>query len=708
MAANAATANSFMEERENQQRTYDVINCLITNVLDMMSTLEQLGMKPGMILSFTDCLNMEKAKIESLKTCIFRKKMKVTIFGPTSSGKSTLVNAILGKELLACGMGHTTNCFLQIEQVRDDDDDEDDQGYVAPRSPDGRSRLPSYSDVASHFIIRRSQFASESTSGRSNSTMENFSNPLDIQQLHDLSDATSETSLDISRYIEIFLAKNDHKCSLLRHFLQILDCPGISTCRDIGDKVKAFCGDADLHVLVISTIAGITAETKEHFLKVKERLPHPDIIIGFTQWDLAANDKPERKERVKNQHLKSAFDLLSSTGTVSTMEESRERCFFISGSEALGEALGEQMKYTKGQEERSKSFQDFLQKIEERASIAGKKDKLDTNRDACREIIRKFNRSIIDTMIMWIEEKRIELQDEIGSIEQTTTRLHVQKEKFLESKREHRERIISEVDDEVMECLDDVNNRMEKKLGSERNKKALDSYLHEHGEAIIQDWYKRITKRTNRATRDACEDYSINLLDEYRKCFREFPHDHPRAYVKALHEEIFQKVGNEKIDETAVDFLLKGITDRGIIGLLGTSRKHHQTANVQEQSVFRERQRMAAGAGVRFLRVRKWLWGAFEDKLMKKFEKEGSSCLVGIKESCRRAIEEFCDTTEAYYNNQVENGLELQFRSELQDRRSKIDSLSNLTHTLNTYRQRANEIGWQILVSPPSYPNYHT
>nr|XP_054761203.1 transmembrane GTPase Marf-like [Lytechinus pictus] len=583
-------------------------------------------------------------------------------------------------------MGHTTNCFLQIEQARDYDDDEDNQGYVAPHSPGGRSRLPSYSDVDSHFIILRSQFASESTRGRPNSTMENFSNPLDIKQLHDLSDATSETSLDISRYIEIFLAKNDHKCSLLRHFLQILDCPGISTCRDIGDKVKAFCGDADLHVLVISTIAGISAETKEHFLKVKERLPHPDIIIGFTQWDLAANEKPERNERVKNQLLKSAFDLLSSTGTVSTVEESRERCLFVSGREALGAALGEQMKYTKGQEERSKSFQDFLQKIEERASIAGKKDKLDTNRNACEEIIRRFNKIIIDTMIIWINEKRIELQDEIGSIEQTTTRLHVQKEKFLERKREHRERIISTVDDEVMECLDDVNYRMQKKLASVRNKRTLNSYLDEHGEAIIHDWYRRITKATNRATRMACEDYSIDLLEEYRKCFREFPHEHPKAYVKALHEEIFQKVGNEQINENAVDSLLKGITDRGIIALFATSRKDQQTANVQEQSVFRERQRIAAGAGVRFLWVRKWLWGAFEDKLMKKFEKEGSSCLVEIKESCRRAIEEFCDTTEAYYNNQVENGLELQFRSELQDRKSKIDSLSTLTRTLNTYR----------------------
>lgn len=33
----------------------------------------------------------------------------------TSNGKSTVVNAMLGEKVLPSGIGHTTNCFLQVE-----------------------------------------------------------------------------------------------------------------------------------------------------------------------------------------------------------------------------------------------------------------------------------------------------------------------------------------------------------------------------------------------------------------------------------------------------------------------------------------------------------------------------------------------------------------------------------------------------------------
>ena len=32
----------------------------------------------------------------------------------TSNGKSTVINAMLQKQILPTGMGHTTNCFLQV------------------------------------------------------------------------------------------------------------------------------------------------------------------------------------------------------------------------------------------------------------------------------------------------------------------------------------------------------------------------------------------------------------------------------------------------------------------------------------------------------------------------------------------------------------------------------------------------------------------
>lgn len=41
--------------------------------------------------------------------------MKVAFFGRTSNGKSSVINAMLRDKILPSGIGHTTNCFLQVE-----------------------------------------------------------------------------------------------------------------------------------------------------------------------------------------------------------------------------------------------------------------------------------------------------------------------------------------------------------------------------------------------------------------------------------------------------------------------------------------------------------------------------------------------------------------------------------------------------------------
>lgn len=40
--------------------------------------------------------------------------MKVAFFGRTSNGKSSVINAMLRDKILPSGIGHTTNCFLQV------------------------------------------------------------------------------------------------------------------------------------------------------------------------------------------------------------------------------------------------------------------------------------------------------------------------------------------------------------------------------------------------------------------------------------------------------------------------------------------------------------------------------------------------------------------------------------------------------------------
>ena len=46
--------------------------------------------------------------------------MKVAFFGRTSNGKSTVVNALLAQRVLPTGIGHTTDCFLQVEGTNEE------------------------------------------------------------------------------------------------------------------------------------------------------------------------------------------------------------------------------------------------------------------------------------------------------------------------------------------------------------------------------------------------------------------------------------------------------------------------------------------------------------------------------------------------------------------------------------------------------------
>lgn len=40
--------------------------------------------------------------------------IQAVFFGRTSTGKSTLINAMLQKKILPSGVGHTTNCFCRV------------------------------------------------------------------------------------------------------------------------------------------------------------------------------------------------------------------------------------------------------------------------------------------------------------------------------------------------------------------------------------------------------------------------------------------------------------------------------------------------------------------------------------------------------------------------------------------------------------------
>lgn len=55
--------------------------------------------------------------MSGIREVLARDHMKVAFFGRTSNGKSSVINAMLRDKILPSGIGHTTNCFCQVEGV---------------------------------------------------------------------------------------------------------------------------------------------------------------------------------------------------------------------------------------------------------------------------------------------------------------------------------------------------------------------------------------------------------------------------------------------------------------------------------------------------------------------------------------------------------------------------------------------------------------
>lgn len=62
----------------------------------------------------------------------------------TSNGKSTVVNAMLKSKLLPSSIGHTTNCFVQVEGT-----DLPDAFIVTDDAPDVKKNI----QVCLHFLF---------------------------------------------------------------------------------------------------------------------------------------------------------------------------------------------------------------------------------------------------------------------------------------------------------------------------------------------------------------------------------------------------------------------------------------------------------------------------------------------------------------------------------------------------------------------------
>ncbi|XP_052083126.1 mitofusin-2-like isoform X1 [Mytilus californianus] len=221
-----------------------------------------------------------------------RDHMKVVFFGRTSNGKSTTINAMLRNKILPSGIGHTTNCFLQVEGT----------------------------EASEGFLLT-----------------DDSEDPKSISSIKQLASALSSMKLKENSLIRIVWPKE--KCRLLKEDVVFVDSPGIDVTPDLDSWIDQFCLDADVFVLVGNAESTLMQTEKNFFHKVSSRLSKPNIFILQNRWDVSVNE--EDADEVKEQHYTRNTQFLTDELKVADKQEATNRIFFVSAKEALISRLHE-------------------------------------------------------------------------------------------------------------------------------------------------------------------------------------------------------------------------------------------------------------------------------------------------------------------------------------------------------------------------------
>uniref|UniRef100_T1JMD1 Dynamin-type G domain-containing protein n=1 Tax=Strigamia maritima TaxID=126957 RepID=T1JMD1_STRMM len=247
-----------------------------------------------------------KSKIAGIREVLSRDHMKVAFFGRTSNGKSTVINAMLQDKILPSGIGHTTNCFLQVEGT-----DSDEAFLITEDSKEKKN-------VKVHLLPNTKNKA---------------------KSVGQLGHALCSEKLGESALVRIFWPKD--KCTLLRDDVVLVDSPGIDVSPNLDEWIDKHCLDADVFVLVANAESTLMVTEKNFFHKVSARLSKPNIFILNNRWDASASE-PDFLEMVHKQHLDRNISFLVDELNVVTRQQAEDRVFFVSAKEALQARLQHQ------------------------------------------------------------------------------------------------------------------------------------------------------------------------------------------------------------------------------------------------------------------------------------------------------------------------------------------------------------------------------
>ncbi|XP_059485368.1 transmembrane GTPase Marf [Neocloeon triangulifer] len=381
------------------------------------------------------------SKVRSIRDVLLRDHMKVAFFGRTSNGKSTVINAMLKDKILPSGIGHTTNCFLQVEG---------------------------------------------SESGEAYLVTEDSSEKQNVKSVGQLGHALCKEKLKESQMVRIFWPKE--KCLLLRDDVVLVDSPGIDVTPNLDEWIDKHCLDADVFVLVANAESTLMVTEKNFFHKVSQRLSKPNIFILNNRWDAAASEV-DYMDQVRAQHTERTVDFLVTELGVCTTEEAAQRIFFVSAKEALQARLQEQKgqpahtgALAEGFPKRYFEFQDFEKKFEECISQSAVKTKFEQHSQQGQHVVSEVKR-VMDA----IYEKSLKTRSEkLMSKKEVHDKLNFTEQQLM--------LLTQEMKDKIHQMVEDVEQRVSKALSEEihRLSTLVDEFnLPFHPEPLVLNVYKK-------------------------------------------------------------------------------------------------------------------------------------------------------------------------------------------------------------------------
>ncbi|VVC32473.1 Hypothetical protein CINCED_3A005529 [Cinara cedri] len=381
-------------------------------------------------------------KVKGICEVLTRDHMKVAFFGRTSNGKSTVVNAMLGDKVLPSGIGHTTNCFLQVEGSQSG------EAYLVTEGSNEKQNVESVSHLA-HAL-------------------------------------NHEKQLNEKELVHVYWPKD--RCVLLRDDVALVDSPGVDVTPHLDDWIDNHCIDADVFVLVANAESTLMVTEKNFFHKVSSKLSKPNIFILNNRWDASANE-PEFLDQVRKQHMERATDFLVKELKVCTTEEASSRIFFISAKEVLQARVQERKGLSlnsgalaEGFSTRYMEFEEFERRFEECISKSAIKTKFLNHSQQGKHLIKDMLK-IMDTIYNRSQEQK---NLKLNEIKKCQEKLNYTEQSLIS--------ITNEMKMKIHQMVDDVEDKVSKALSDEirRLSVLVDEFnLPFHSDPLVLNAYKK-------------------------------------------------------------------------------------------------------------------------------------------------------------------------------------------------------------------------